>query len=71
MVSFLFTVHVLFGKVAALILEVRTIHGQYFREKACFHLLLKLVDAVAVYESAPSRGMSMQIQKGEKPIIII
>lgn len=43
MVSFFLAVHVLFRKIAALVLEIHAIHGKYLREYACVNLFLQLV----------------------------
>lgn len=71
MISFLFAVHILLSKVTALILEIRTVHRKYFREKTCLHLLLKLVYAIPVDEGPSPWSVSMEIQKCKESIIII
>lgn len=71
MVRLILAVHILLGEVAALILEIRAVHGKYFRENTSFDLLLKLIHTIAVDERASPRSMSMQIQKCKEPIVAV
>ena len=69
MIAFLLAVHVLLCEIAAFVLKVGTVEGQYFGEQASLDLLLQLIYTVSVYESPPPGRMCMQIQKCKESVV--
>lgn len=66
MISDVLAVHILFGEVAALVLEYLTVHGQYLREQAYFDLFVKLIDGVTINKNTLLGSVGVQIQKAEE-----
>ena len=61
MVIDIFIIHVLFCKVAALVLKDLTIHWQYFRKEADFHLFVKFICWVTINKHSFVGCMRVQI----------
>lgn len=68
MIAFLLAVHVLLCEIAAFVLKIGTVEGQYFGEEASLDLLLQLIYTISIYECASPGCMCMQIQKCKESV---